>query len=363
MRTDLTDALRHDGPFATVYLTSRSDVPQAAQELEKRWKTVRRELQSQGAPDGVLDALDDAVSTTNHAAGDTLALVATAEEGVVLHWHLPEPPRADIGWWSSLPRVTTIIEASQTLLPHLVVLLDRTGADVYGFTASGRAVEREIGDGDTDDVKLFAAGGWSQRRFQQRQVNTWENNAHEVADEVARLAKKIDARLIAVGGDVYAVGFFEDALPKEMLSIVRRIDGASRHPDGGADHVAEDVKRLVDTVVATETTEILHKFEEERGQHDLAADGPARVIEALQSGRVATLLVHDDLEDDRTAWFGPEPLHVGLDEASVRAMGVELPWEARAVDVCVRAALGSSAEVRVVPKSVLDRNVGAILRF
>ena len=66
---------------------------------------------------------------------------------------------------------------------------------------------------------------------------------------------------------------------------------------------------------------------------------------------------------DGTAWSGPEPLHIGLDEANVRAMGVDEPWEARAIDVAIRAALGSGAEVRVVPKSVVDRNLGAILRF
>ena len=361
--TDLTEALRHDGPFATVYLTSRSDVPQAAQELEQRWKTVRRSLESQGATEAMLAALDDAVATTNHAAGDTLALVAAGSD-VVVHRHLPEPPRADVGWVSSVPRLGTLLEAEQTMLPHLVVLLDRTGADIYGFTASGRAVEREVqGEHDGDDVKHFQAGGWSQKRYQNRQVNTWEDNAHEVADEVARLAKRMDVRLLVVGGDIHATRFFTEALPKELQGIVRDVEGASRHPDGGADHVAEDVKRLVDTVVAAETTAVLQKFKEERGQHDRAADGPARVVEALQMAQVQTLLVHDDPEDDRTIWFGPEPLHIGLDEAAVRAMGVDEPWEARAIDVCIRAALGSSAEVRVVPKSVLDRNLGAILRF
>ncbi len=362
MRTDLTRVFQHGGPFATVYLTSRSDVPQAAQELQQRWHSVRRTLEAQGATDQLLAALDAAVAGTNHAAGDTLALVAAGED-VLLDWHLPEPPVADAGWVSSLPRVATVLEAEQTLLPHLVVLLDRTGADVYGFTAAGRAVEREIGDTDTDDVKLFQAGGWSQRRYQQRQVNTWEDNAHEVADEVARLAKRVDARLLAVGGDVYAVGFFKDALPKELHAIVRDLDGASRHPDGGADHVAEDVKRLVDTAVASESVSVLERFKEERGQEDRAADGPARVIEALQRAQVATLLVHDHLDDDRTAWLGPDPLHVGLDEAAVRALGLDEAWEARAIDVCIRAALGSGAEVRVAPKAVLDRNVGAILRY
>lgn len=362
MRTDVTQVFQHDGPFVTVYLTSRSDVAQAAQELEQRWKSVRRDLQAEGATDTALAALDTAVTGTNHAAGDTLALVTAGDE-VVLDWHLPEPPVADAGWVSSLPRVATVLEAEQTLLPHLVVLLDRTGADVYGFTASGRGVEREIGDADTYDVKRFQAGGWSQRRLQQRQVNTWEDNAHEVAEEVARLAKRVDARLLAVGGDVYAVGFFKDALPKEILPLVREIDGASRLPDGGADHVAEDVKRLVDTVVATETRDVVAKFQEERGQADRAADGPARTIEALQAARVQTLLVHDDVDDLRTAWFGSEPLHLGVDAASVTAMGVDEPREARAIDVCIRAAIGSGAEVRVVPKAVLDGNLGAILRY
>ena len=68
-------------------------------------------------------------------------------------------------------------------------------------------MEREVEGSGADDVKLFQAGGWSQRRYQQRQVNTWEENAREVADEVARLAKGIDARLLAIGGDVYATGF------------------------------------------------------------------------------------------------------------------------------------------------------------
>jgi len=65
----------------------------------------------------------------------------------------------------------------------------------------------------------------------------------------------------------------------------------------------------------------------------------------------------------RTAWFGPEPLQVGIDEATVRAMGVDEPREGRSIDVCIRAALGSGAEVRIVPGAVLDRNLGAVLRF
>ncbi|HVM55474.1 MAG TPA: Vms1/Ankzf1 family peptidyl-tRNA hydrolase [Acidimicrobiales bacterium] len=359
---DLADLATLRGPFATVYLTTRSDIPQAGAELGTRWKSVRRGLEDQGASGEVLAALDGALDAADHAAGSTLALVAT-DAGVVVEAHLPDPPRADAGWLGELPRLATLIEARQRQLPHLLVLADRTGADLFGVTASGRSIVIEAGDGDAENVQKVVSGGWSQRRIQQRAVNTWEENAGEVAEDAARLAKRIDARLVLVGGDVHAVRFLEDALPKDIRPLVREIDGATRHPDGGADHVVDDVQRLVETVVATETAELLAAFKEERGQGDRAADGPARVIESLQWAKVQTLLVHDDPEDVRTAWFGPEPLQVGIDEATVRAMGVDEPREGRSIDVCIRAALGSGAEVRIVPGAVLDRNLGAVLRF
>src|SRR4051812_29205436 len=236
MRTDLTEIFRHDGPFATAYLTSKSDIENAAHELGIHWKSVRRSLEGQGATEAMLAALDAAVADTNHAAGDTLALVA-AGDTVLLNWHLPEPPTNDIGWVSSLPRIATVLEAEQTLLPHLVVLVDRTGADIYGFTASGRSIEREVGDDDGQDVQRVQAGGWSQRRYQERAVNEWKDNAHDVADEVARLAKRTDARLIAVGGDVYALNFLKEAIPVELQPLLRDVGGATRHVDGGLDHI------------------------------------------------------------------------------------------------------------------------------
>ncbi|MGI8806396.1 MAG: hypothetical protein ACR2KK_00805 [Acidimicrobiales bacterium] len=103
---------------------------------------------------------------------------------------------------------------------------------------------------------------------------------------------------------------------------------------------------------AEDEVAVLQRFREENGRHDRAADGPARVIESLRAAMVDTLLVHDDEDDDRSAWFGPEPNHLGLNVADLEAMGVTQPQQARLVDVAVRAALGTGAAVRL----------GAILR-
>ena len=51
------------------------------------------------------------------------------------------------------------------------------------------------------------------------------------------------------------------------------------------------------------------------------------------------------------------------DEPALRAMGVEHPHPARLVDVCIRAAFTTSADVRIVPAAVVTDGLAAILRW
>ncbi|MDQ3353996.1 MAG: hypothetical protein M3507_05870 [Actinomycetota bacterium] len=104
------------------------------------------------------------------------------------------------------------------------------------------------------------------------------------------------------------------------------------------------------------------QWREERGQHDRAAETHGRVVEALQMHMVQTLLVHDDPGDDRMAWFGPDPGHLAMQRNELEAMGVENPEQARLVDACVRAALGTGSDIRIVPAGELADGLGAVLR-
>jgi len=70
----------------------------------------------------------------------------------------------------------------------------------------------------------------------------------------------------------------------------------------------------------------------------------------------------EDLDDGRTAWFGPDPTQVAMTAGDVRGLGVDAPVEGRLVDVAVRAALGTGAGIRVVPVAP-DGGIGAILRW
>jgi hypothetical protein len=395
MSTEQIAALyRVQGRFVSLYLESPSDRPQAGQELTLRWKNARHELEREGADSETLAAIDRALDVdtdvvqrgpsspeenragtgnkprdlndvarddaAEHAGGDVVAVIA-AEGEVLLDTFVPHV-RGGRSWrLAALPWVTPLLEAEQARIPYLCVLTDRAGADIVGYGPGGEVADSVEGLAK-DRLQKTGQGGWSQRRYEQRAVEAWDQNAQAVAAEVATLADTTGARLIGVGGDVHAVRLLQEHLPERLRALVRVLERGTRGASLDEELLADELRRLVKTRIAEDTVAVLDRYTEEKGQRDRAADGPAAVVEALQMGLVDTLLVHDDGSDGRTAWFGPEPLHLALTRDDVAGMGVEIPIEGRLVDVAVRAAVGGGAQVRVVPASVVTDGVGALLR-
>lgn len=366
---DIAAAFEGSGPFVTVYLGTEAAVEQAASQSELRWKTLRRQLEEAGAPGEALAAIDPLVPDA-HRHGRTLAVVADAT-GTRLVRHEPEPPARDAGWVAPLPRVGPLIEWAQTAVAHLVVLADRAGADIVVLSrgaaeaGAGDAPVVSVGEdtGNDPTLRKTSPGGWSQRRYQNRAENLWEQNAKAVADQVASLVDETGARLVVVAGDVRALQLLRQHLPARTAELLREVDG-SRAPGSGLDEIADDVVKLAATVAAEDTVELLRQFKQERGQRDLAAEGTKATIAALAAARVDTLLIHDDPDDDRSAWFGPEPGMVAETAQTLADMGVDEPREARLVDVAIRAAFATGAAVRIVPSvGTVKEGIGAILRF
>jgi hypothetical protein len=92
--------------------------------------------------------------------------------------------------------------------------------------------------------------------------------------------------------------------------------------------------------------------------------GAHRHHPARRRGAVGVLLVHDDVDDTRQAWFGPWPEHSALTKQELEDMGVTDTSTARLVDVTIRAAAGTGAGIRIVPSpgGPLE-GLGAILRW
>ena len=365
--TDLPDLARlfdAPGPFVSVYVPTPSAIENAAQRSELIWKNMRRELADAGAPGATLEAIDPLIADA-HLFGDMLGVVANAD-GVLHHEHVLEPPTRELWRIATLPSVGPLIEWRQMGAPHLIVLADRTGADIIAvdrFTELSNEAVQDQNPSDPD-LRKSKPGGWSQRRYQQRAEDQWDRNAKQVADRVVELFDETCARLVVAAGDVRAMEMLREHLPERVLARLKEVEG-SRAVDGGKDDLAVEAARMVATAVAEDTVALLQKFKEENGQGDRAAEGVARVLEALAAAQVDTLLLADDPDDDRTAFFGDQPNVVALDAVTVKNMGVDNPQEGRLADVLIRAAWGTGAAVRIVPSSAVKagEGVAAILRF
>ncbi|SRR5581483_7682336 len=363
---DLVDVVLGEGPFLSVYLTTEAGVENAAQRSELRWKDLRRDLAGHGVDEPILANVDPLVADA-HLRGECLVVIAN--RGGLQHVaYEPDPPVRDLGRWAALPVVGPLLEWRQSQVPHVVALVDRRGADLFAFHADAGAgldaaddhIEVEGGD---DPIHKAKAGGWSQKRYQRRAENTWEANAHEVGEALVDLVDKEQPRFVAVGGDVRAVELLKEALPKRVSELVHDVHG-SRAADGSVDAVVGDVTRLVATMVATDTKDLLAKFKEERGQGDRAADGPAATLDALSRSQVEVLLVHADPDDTRTAWFGAPAIPVAERAPDLTELGVADARDGALVDVALRAALGTGAGIRIVPGAGGPTGgIGAILRW
>lgn len=355
---DLVDLFERKGPFLTVWSTTLAEVEHPSQRAEQVFRSARTEADAAGAPEALLDAFERL-----HAAaperGDGLVVVGTAE-GALLVEHLPDPPRREFVAWSVLPSLSAVVEHRQSLRPYVVVLTDRTGADIL-TVAPGSTDLAVVDETHGQPITRSAPGGWSQRRFQQRAENTWARNARAVAGEVERAVAACNARDLIVAGDVRATNMLSDDLPDEVREILHTVPGG-RAPDGSADALEEAADTVVRSGVAADTTEVLHQFAEQRSADPHGCASAAGVLSSLSAGRVSVLLVHDDTDDSSTAWFDPDSYSAASDRGQLPDPGTA--QEGRLVDVAIRSALLSGAVVRVVPANTLPGGVvGALLRW
>jgi len=321
--------------FVTMTIPAPSNVDHAQDRFALEWRNARRQLSDRWGEEDIA-RLDDAIAGLHHH--DAAAVVVVhARHGATFVELLDEPVSATTVHEGPVPRWATVVESRQRVIAHVVVEADRAGADLTAFAGTVVVATGTV-DGSTLHIHRGHPGGWSQRRFQQRAENTWENNARDVADAVAAMARHVQAELIAVAGDVRAQAFVLDLLPTDVMAVAVKIEAGS--PAG----IADEVVRLLSTMVAERVTAAAELVRSRR-EHGTAAIDASDIIDALRKGRVETLLVHDDGSD------GDDADPMWLDGA-------------RLVDRAIGAALATDAEILVVPNlAMLDGPLAAVLRW
>jgi hypothetical protein len=362
---DLRALVHGPGPFASVYLPAPSTTIDAPERLEVQWHNARRALEQAGAPSELLETLN-ARATSDHGAGEIRCLVAAADDdggwNLAVDTWMDGDLSAPIARYGPVPHLTPLLDGRRRRVSHVTVLIDRVGADITSAGADAAAAADIEVEGETQDIARSAPGGWSQRRFQQRAENTWEDNARNVAGEVADLADSIDALFVAVAGDVRATAFLVEHLPEAIASEVITVDG-SRHDHAG---VSDEVDRIAADHAARRSVAVLHELADRVGT-DRGTTDTASILQALRRHQVETLVVATGAAADhteRSAYVSASDrsqLALGRDElvdASDDAVQADLD------DAAVAAALVTGADVVVVPATTrLVDGLGATLRF
>lgn len=356
-RTSLKDLLEPLRPTVTTYLPARNDLPDSATQLKLHWSNLRRSLTAAGALDADLDALD--VAANEPAAGGDTNVAIAADGKLQAVGFMTEPIEEPFGATELIPSILPLLDWEQSRIPHLVVVVDRTGADIIAISPEYEDTGTTV-TGDDEYIHRGAPGGWSQRRFQQRAENLWESNAKDVAVEVDRLAASINAQAIIVAGDDRAVGFLCQHLSPRTVDLVRNIDGA--RAEWSIDQIAADTVTQVATVAAADLSDHLQTFAEARVTNH-AVDGPDAVFQALRRATAAKLYVVDDTYGHRArGWTASDPAHI-YPYGTPPDVGVELR-HAPLHDIALRSAVLTGADIVVVPagQNAPNGGVGALLR-
>ncbi len=293
-------------------------------------------------------------------------MVATPQDGTVrLAVPLGTAPRRPVVDVAPLPHLLPLVDEVASRVPHVVVLADRTGADVSAYYDTDRLASEVTVTGHAPDIRKVPVGGWSHLRYQHRAENGWAANAREIVPTVVDLAEQVGAELVVLVGDERELTYLKEQLPQDAPLVLevpggRGQDGSAaarppacrrrrrparrqRHPGPAARRTRRSAARA--SAPATACPTCWRPCARRRSRRCSSPPTPSR---ARRSGSV------------------PGPAQLAATRAELVELGVQEPQEGPLVDVLLRAAVGTGADVQLVPgemKTAPDMGIGAVLRY
>ena len=357
------------GPFATVCADVTHTTENADTELDLRVRAVAERLTEQGAPEVVVEAVRGRLLEGNEGgAAGTLkgrAIVVASDGSVVFDQALLDAPRQEIAEWSAHADLLPVLRQMPGRVPHIVVLVDRTGGDITYMGGPGQLdedTEEQTVEGDTFHIRKVKVGGWAHDHWQNSAENQWEANAAQVAERIASYARRLSPRFVLIAGDVRARTILAGLAGDPWKDLVVTMDEGGRAAGADREPVDRRMGALVAEHEARECAEVLEQVQA-AAAHGLSVTGIGPVVEALRKSQVETLVLADEPGDD-TLLVGNSPSELGVNQHDMDALGVHgqvVPAD-RAL---LAAAVASSAGVVVVPRSAMpdDVPVAAVLRY
>lgn len=358
----LRDLLTYEGPFASVYFDGSHDTEDADKELELRWRAIREQLVESGAPERTVTALEDVVRAGFRPVGRAGRFLIGAGDAVPIDEYLPDPPPLPVVRVSELPYLVPLTTSRPPALPHVVVIVDKIGAELRAVGADGEVLAEVTVTGQDHPVHKVRGGGWSHRRIQQSVEETVKHNIARVAEQTAQLVRETGARLLVLAGDVEPEAMLRRAIPPACAQIAAEIHAGRPHDPESRHAFDAEVADVVAAKWRQEQAALAGQFDAELNRDGgLAVQGLEATTAALREANVATLVLDERNLGDRTVWTGSPPYLVAVEQADLDTFGVAERTQARADEALPAAAIAIGADV-LVNGHRLDDGVGALLR-
>ena len=351
-----------EGPFASVYFDDSHDTANAVEQLEARWRDIRKHLEDRGAAAEVIGTLEAAVLDHRPAVGRRgRAVIATSDQALV-NEQLISPPQATVVRLSDYPYVVPLIDQEIQRPTYVFAAVDHTGADVtlyQGGTTSSTSIE-----GAGYPVHKPATAGWNgYGDFQHATDEAIRMNSRAVADHLTRLVDEADPEVVFLCGAVRSRTDVVAELPERVTRRVSQLHAEARK--GGID--SDEIWQLTAAEFARrrriEMTDVADRFEAEIGRDSgFAAEGLAAVCAALREGDVDTLIVGE--LGDATVVTGKALTTVATDADVLSELGEPVERVARADEALPFTAIAVGASlVRADSQIEPADGVGALLRY
>jgi ribosomal protein L7Ae-like RNA K-turn-binding protein len=354
------------GPYATVCADVTHTTENADTELDLRVRAVAEKLIEQGAPEAVVESVRGRLLEGNGGgiAGTWRgrAVVAAADGTVVLDEPLADSPRTEVIEWSPRPDLLPVLRQLPGRVPHIVVVIDRVGADITVTGLAGEPVQEEV-DGETFHMQKVKVGGWAHDHWQNSAEELWDRNAGQVAEHLTSYVRRLGVKFVLVAGDVRARQHLLDNAGEQWKDLVVTMDEGGRAAGADRDPVDRREAELVAEHEAHAEAQAVEQIEA-ASAHGLSVTGTALVVEALRKNQVETLVLADR-PDDEELLVGGSPLELGLDRGELDALGSQEAHSVPAERALLAAAAATKAGVVVVPRAAMpgDIPVAAVLRF
>jgi hypothetical protein len=343
--------VEHDGPFVTLHVEAGRASEDAAQQREARWTTISHELERLKCPQSLQEDIRGRLDEVPRVPGEARRTIVAGQEGVLFddlqagHSHLPEGvdhgPLPDFSGWLAL---------ADQALPFILVVADRTGADIEVHQAAMEPpTQQETVTGETFYITKVAEGDWAHKQFQQSAENTWHHNAGLVVEAVTSLIRKHRPRAVLVAGDVRARSDIVEMLRSQGSNAddlsVLSVEAGGRAAGASSEALWDEVREHLAALQGERDAELASRLDEARGRGEGAVHGVDEVMRALEEARVDRLVLDVPRVQENAVDLTAYP-------------GLPVPASARASEVTADRALVAGAALTDAQLSLLPASMG-----